>query len=73
MLQDEIRNPNIEIRNKSEIRRKKNEPGCIAMPLFFSSVFGFVSDFGFRVSDLRFRPILPILPTHAATALDTSP
>src|SRR5437879_5795102 len=50
----QIRNPNIEIRNKSETRNPKRRR--VDFDGFELWTFEFVSDFGFRVSDLlRFR------------------
>ena len=73
----EIRNPKHEIRNKSKIPNHKSETrrGLVALEFVLSFeffCFGFVSDFGFRVSDLgsgkRFSycctgPCLPEGPT----------
>jgi hypothetical protein len=49
----QTQNPNIEIRNKSE--ESKSETAGLGSPvlaLAFSVLFGFVSDFVFRISDL---------------------
>jgi len=44
----EIRNPKLEIRNKSEAQNKKTRNRLFS---FSASDFGFVSDFEFRISD----------------------
>lgn len=43
-------NPKFEIRNPNKIRRLKSE--IIASEIFHASVFGILSDFGFRFSEL---------------------
>jgi hypothetical protein len=48
----EIRNPKIEIRNKSEIQKANVQNALVPNLLDISYLkFEFVSDFGFRVSD----------------------
>ncbi len=53
-----IRNPNIEIRNKSEgvegLKKAAMPPGMTSF-LKFKTLFPFVSDFGFRISDFPHR------------------
>jgi protein ImuB len=62
-LRQQIRNPKIEIRNKSEARSTKSKTKSSANESFRISNFEFVSDFGFRISDLRMtRP--PCLKTR---------
>jgi len=49
----EIRNSNIEIRNKSEIQKfKNNKQGNDSNLIFEFGRFEFLSKFGFRASDL---------------------
>jgi hypothetical protein len=52
----ETRNPKLEIRNKSKMRNTKHETKSRFPPVLFGSFgfcsFGFVSDFGFRISRL---------------------
>jgi hypothetical protein len=52
----EIRNPNVEIRNKLEIRTRK--PETLASS-FSAWGFGFVSDFEIRISDFVHETGLP--------------
>ena len=61
-LKREIRNPKSEIRNKSEARSTKSKMPRDATPSFRISNFEFVSNFEFRISDLRMRP--PCLKTR---------
>ena len=54
-LKSEIRNPNLEIRNKSEMQNPNVPNGSLCLGFGFSSVvrsFEFVSNFDIRVSDL---------------------
>src|SRR3984957_12933614 len=49
-----IRNPNIEIRNKFENQKSKKRSSNCLWCLLCSVLFGFVSDFDIRISDLLF-------------------
>jgi hypothetical protein len=51
MLSPQIRNPKLEIRNKSECQNPK--VGIIALAVFMVSSIEFVSDFDIRISAVR--------------------
>src|SRR5262245_25150806 len=64
-MKSEGRNPKSERSPKSEIRKVG---GVRAWTLFRISGFGFLSDFGFRISDFIFISLLPIRRTRSVFA-----
>ena len=75
-MHPEIRNPKSEIRNKSEIQNPnvQNPRGRLVLDIRILD-FGFVSDFGFRVSDFGMHVAILVNRglTHPAPALPPRP
>jgi formylglycine-generating enzyme required for sulfatase activity len=69
-MRTEIRSPKSEVRKKPEIRNPKRPPTAGWLRI---SSFGFLSDFGFRISDFSLLVCLSLLSLNSSPAQAQSP